>query len=117
MAYKIKVNMCTGCEACLPACGVNDAIFESRLPDLEECMSCDVCEGFNCDIFCDGKKIYVIDANRCTECIESNHSPRCVEVCPVDQCCVPDPAYQETKEQLLDKWKRLFPGENISTNN
>jgi hypothetical protein len=25
-------------------------------------------------------------------------------------CCVPDPAQKETKDQLLEKWKKIHPG-------
>jgi hypothetical protein len=38
-------------------------------------------------------------------------SSRCAEVCPIDDCCIPDPAHKETKEQLLEKWRKIHPGE------
>lgn len=83
MAYKIT-DECISCGACEPACP-NQAISE-------------------------GKTIYVIDPARCTECVGSFASPRCVEVCPVD-CCVTDPDRKESREQLLAKWSTLHPGE------
>lgn len=77
----------------------------------EECISCGACEP-ECpnEAISEGEEIYVIDSNKCTECVGSHESSRCVEVCPVD-CCVPDEAHKESKEQLLEKWKKLHPGE------
>lgn len=77
----------------------------------EECISCGACEP-ECPnkAISEGQTIYVIDPAKCTECVGSFDSSRCAAVCPVD-ACVPDPAYKETKEQLLEKWKKLHPGE------
>jgi len=83
MAYKITED-CISCGACEPECQ-NQAIKE-------------------------GETIYIIDPERCTECVGNFESPKCVEVCPVDSC-VPDPAHKETREQLLERWKKLHPGE------
>jgi len=83
MAYKITEE-CISCGACEPECG-NEAISE-------------------------GKEIYVIAPDKCTECVGNFESPKCVEVCPVD-CCIADPAHKESREQLLNKWKKLHPGE------
>ena len=83
MAYKITDD-CISCGACEPECP-NTAIKE-------------------------GETIYVIDPNKCTECVGSFESSKCAEVCPVD-CCVADPEHKETREQLLAKWKTLHPGE------
>jgi len=77
----------------------------------EDCISCGACEP-ECpnEAISEGEEIYVIDSNKCTECVGSHESSRCVEVCPVD-CCVPDEDHKESKEQLLEKWKKLHPGE------
>ena len=83
MAYKIT-DECISCGDCAPACP-NEAISA-------------------------GTDIYVINVDKCTECVGSHPSPRCVTVCPVD-CCVPDPDHKESREQLLDKWRTLHPGE------
>ena len=83
MAYKIT-DECISCGACEPSCP-NQAISE-------------------------GQTIYVIDPNRCTECVGSYASPRCVKVCPVD-CCVTDPGHKEDHDKLLGKWGTLHPGE------
>ena len=36
---------------------------------------------------------YVIDPAKCTECEGFFDSPHCVSVCPVANCCVPDPQH------------------------
>jgi ferredoxin len=83
MAYKITDD-CISCGACLTECP-NSAISE-------------------------GESIYTIDPDKCTECVGSAESSRCAGVCPVE-APVPDPAKKETREQLLEKWKKLHPGE------
>jgi ferredoxin len=83
MAYKITDD-CISCGACEPECK-NNAISE-------------------------GEYIYIIDPDKCTECVGNYESPKCAEVCPMD-ACVPDPDHGESKEQLLEKWHSLHPGE------
>ena len=77
----------------------------------DECISCGACES-ECQnqAISEGGTTYVIDSDKCTECVGNFESPKCKEVCPVD-CCVPDPARKESREQLLAKWKKLHPGE------
>ena len=58
----------------------------------------------------EGEEAYVIDPDRCTECVGNFESPKCAEVCPVD-ACISDPDHEESKEQLLKKWHNLHPGE------
>jgi ferredoxin len=53
-----------------------------------------------------GELIYEIDPNKCTECEGHFDEPQCVSVCPVD-CIIKDPAHVETKDQLLEKYKKL----------
>ncbi|MEW6231598.1 MAG: YfhL family 4Fe-4S dicluster ferredoxin [Chloroflexota bacterium] len=81
MAYKIT-DECIACGACLPECP-NDAISE-------------------------GDPIYIIDPNKCTECVGFFDESQCALVCPV-ACCVPDPAHVESKDELMAKKKRLHP--------
>ena len=83
MAYKIS-DECISCGACEPECP-NQAISE-------------------------GEIIYVIDPDKCTECVGSFDSSRCAEVCPVD-APNQDPDHAESRDQLLEKWKGLHPGE------
>jgi len=73
----------------------------------EECISCAACEP-ECpnQAIAEGDDIYVIDAEKCTECVGHFDEMQCVSVCPVD-CCVPDPDHEETEEQLVEKAKGL----------
>lgn len=77
----------------------------------DECISCGACEP-ECpnNAISEGEIIYIVDPDKCTECVGSHELSRCVEVCPVD-CCVLDPEHEENQEQLLEKWKGLHPGE------
>ena len=77
----------------------------------DECISCGACEP-ECpnEAISEGETIYVIDPDKCSECVGSFAASQCAEICPVD-APQPDPEHQETKEQLLEKWKRLHPGE------
>ena len=53
---------------------------------------------------------YVLVATRRDKCTVCNI---CIDVCPVD-ACVADPANKESREQLLEKWQKLHPGETPS---
>jgi ferredoxin len=78
----------------------------------EDCISCGACEPVcpNQAITQDG--IYVINADRCTECQGFHDEPQCIPVCPVE-CIVPNPNRQETKEELLAKKEQLHTGETV----
>ena len=73
----------------------------------DECINCDVCEP-ECPngAITQGAEIYVIDQDRCTECVGHFDTPQCVDVCPVD-CIIPHPDYVENKEELMEKFERL----------
>lgn len=73
----------------------------------DECINCGACEP-ECpnDAITAGDEIYVIDVNKCTECVGHFDESQCAEVCPVD-CCIPDPDHQESKEELMGKYKKL----------
>ncbi len=73
----------------------------------EECISCGACEP-ECpnEAISEEEDIYVIDPEKCTECVGYFDESQCAAVCPVD-CCIPDPDHKETKEELLEKKKRL----------
>ncbi len=77
----------------------------------DECISCGACEP-ECpnQAISEGDTIFVINPDKCTECVGSYPSSRCKEVCPVD-AAVPDESRKESREQLLAKWKKLHPGE------
>ena len=73
----------------------------------DECINCDVCEP-ECpnEAISQGPEIYVIDPNKCTECVGHYDEPQCQQVCPVD--CIPkDPAHEESQEQLWAKYEGL----------
>ncbi len=82
MAYYITSD-CINCGACEPECP-NTAISE-------------------------GDPVYVIDPDQCTQCIGHYESSRCAEVCPVD-ACLSDSSHAESREQLVEKFKKLNPG-------
>ncbi|MHA3051227.1 YfhL family 4Fe-4S dicluster ferredoxin [Acinetobacter sp. ANC 4640] len=72
-----------------------------------ECINCDMClpECPNTAIF-EGKKVYEIDPQRCTECVGFYEAPTCMAVCPIN-CIEPDPAHIEDQAQLMQKFKTL----------
>ena len=51
-----------------------------------------------------GDEIYVIDPNKCTECVGHYDKPTCQSVCPINHCILPDPAHQETHDELMEKF-------------
>lgn len=73
----------------------------------EECIACDACVD-ECpnEAISEGDPIYVIDPDKCTECVGHYDEPACVAVCPVD-CIKLDPDNQETMEELKFKFKHL----------
>ncbi len=73
----------------------------------DECINCDVCEP-ECpnEAISQGEEIYVIDPNKCTECVGHYDEPQCVQVCPVD--CIPkDASNVETEDLLWVKYEKL----------
>ena len=74
----------------------------------DQCINCDVCEP-ECpnSAISMGPDIYVIDWQRCTECVGHFEKPQCVEVCPVD--CIPlDEMHVESREDLQVKYEALM---------
>ena len=73
----------------------------------EECILCGACES-ECpnEAISEGEDIYIIDTEKCTECVGWYDESQCAEVCPVD-CCVVDPDNEETREELEAKHERL----------
>ena len=73
----------------------------------DECINCDVCEP-ECpnQAISAGDLIYVINPDKCTECVGHFDKPQCQIVCPVE--CIPhDPRHKETTEELLAKYQKL----------
>jgi ferredoxin len=75
-----------------------------------ECITCGLCarECQN-DAISEGEDQFVIDPEKCTECIGAAPFPKCVGECTTG-AIQPDPERQETKEQLLARWQTLHPG-------
>lgn len=81
MALKITYD-CIACAACVDDC-------------LQQAIS-------------EGPGIYVIDHERCVECVGFYETPQCVSICPVD-AIVPDPDYREG----IKEWKGNTTGSSL----
>jgi ferredoxin len=73
-----------------------------------ECIVCGACEP-ECpnNAIAAGEEIYEINPELCTECVGYFDEPQCRSVCPVPEVIIVNPAYQETKEELLKKKELL----------
>ena len=76
----------------------------------EDCIACAACES-ECpnEAISEGDEYFVIDPDKCTECAGFYSTQQCADVCPVE-ACVADPDHEESKEDLLAKFKKLHPG-------
>jgi len=113
----IITNECIHCGACEPECP-NHAIYETgeqwaysdgtalheiRLEDGTIIPASEKFDPITGGAYgADGNEYYYIAPNKCTECKGFNEEPQCAAVCPTD-CCVPDPDFEESEEQLLAK--------------
>ena len=100
---------CINCGACEPECP-NTAIYEGGMEwtwsggtaldavELEDGKQVDGAEPQ--EPYSD--EFYYIVAGKCTECTGFHEEPQCAAVCPVD-CCVSDPDYEESIEELQGK--------------
>ena len=106
---------CINCGACEPECP-NTAIYEGgvewKWADGTDLKYIEMEDGSKTDAKEDQEPIsdefYYIIPGKCTECTGFHEEPQCAAVCPVD-CCVPDPDYVETEEELQAKkeWLHL----------
>ena len=73
--------------------------------DPEECIACAACEE-ECpnEAISEGDEVYVIEADKCTECIGWFDESQCALVCPVDACTL-DPDHEESKDDLVEKFR------------
>jgi ferredoxin len=76
----------------------------------DECIMCGLC-ACECqnEAITEGEDRFMIDPDRCTECVGSAPAPKCASECTTG-AAQPDPDRVETKEQLLAKWQALHPG-------
>lgn len=100
---------CINCGACEPECP-NTAIYEGgaqwRWADGTSLKQVEMDGG----VVVSGvepqapisDEFYYIVSDKCTECHGFHEEPQCAAVCPVD-CCVDDPDYRETDEELFAK--------------
>jgi len=74
----------------------------------DECISCGSCEP-ECPntAISAGDTKYLIDPEKCTECIGAGDEPKCVAACPTEGSIIPDPDRRESREELEAKFARL----------
>jgi ferredoxin len=76
---------------------------------VDDCINCGACEPVCPNkAIRPGEALYVIDPNRCTECVGFHDTEQCAAACPVD-ACLPDPDRQEAEATLLARARRLHP--------
>jgi ferredoxin len=69
----------------------------------DDCIACDAClDECPTEAIEEGDPIYIIDGERCTECVTYYDEPSCISVCPVD-CIVVDSDNVETLAELKFK--------------
>ncbi|PWH86559.1 4Fe-4S binding protein [Brumimicrobium oceani] len=106
----IITDECINCGACEPECP-NNAIYEGGADwtwadgtSLKGMIT--TLNGNEVDAEAENEPVdmdvYYIVTDKCTECEGFHDEPQCAAVCPVD-CCVDDPDFPETEEQLLKK--------------
>jgi ferredoxin len=73
----------------------------------DDCIACDACrEECPNEAIEEGDPVYIIDSDRCTECVGHYEEPACIEVCPVE-CIILDTNNQETIQELNFKYDQL----------
>jgi ferredoxin len=79
----------------------------------DQCINCGACEP-ECpnQAISMGEDIYVIDPERCTECVGFHDEEQCASVCPVD-VCLPDPDREEEEDVLLTRARKLHPSKEF----
>ncbi len=83
----------------------------------EECINCGACEP-ECpnDAISEGPDVYVIDADKCTECVGFHGKEACQAVCPVE-CCVPNEQNREDEAlaAAAATWGAAEPWAHVSS--
>jgi ferredoxin len=81
---------------------------------VDDCINCGACEPVCPNkAIRPGEALYVIDPQRCTECVGFHDTEQCAAACPVD-ACLPDPDRQESEATLLARARRLHPRHEFS---
>ena len=76
---------------------------------VDGCINCGLCEpACPNQAISAGEQLYVIEPERCTECVGFHAEEQCAKVCPVD-VCLPDPDREETEAALFARAKQLHP--------
>lgn len=72
-----------------------------------DCINCAACEP-ECpnSAISAGDEVFIVDADKCTECVGHYDESQCIAACPVD-CIITDDERVETREELLAKFERL----------
>jgi len=72
-----------------------------------DCINCVECESV-CpnEAISPGEDVFVIDPDKCTECVGYFKESQCIDVCRAD-CIVPDPNRRESKDELQAKSEHL----------
>lgn len=101
---------CINCGACEPECP-NNAIYEGGVEwrlsdgtDIKGSVTTPMGNTYEADSEQEpvDMDVYYIVTDKCTECVGFHDEPQCAAVCPVD-CCVDDPDFRESEEELLKK--------------
>ncbi|CAG0991085.1 MAG: 4Fe-4S dicluster domain-containing protein [Bacteroidetes bacterium] len=110
----VITDECINCGACEPECP-NNAIYEGgaswRFSEGTTLSgSFTRLSGDSVDADAEQTPLsddfYFIVPDKCTECVGFHDEPQCAAVCPVD-CCVDDPNFRESKEELEAKKAKL----------
>ena len=111
----IITDECINCGACEPECP-NNAIYEGadswRFADGTAMTGSVKGKNSGLETVADeaqepvSDEYYYIVTDKCTECVGFHDEPQCAAVCPVD-CCVDDPDWRETEEELLSKKEQM----------
>ena len=73
----------------------------------DNCIACDACrEECPNEAIEENDPIYLIDTDRCTECVGHYDEPQCIAVCPVD-CISSDPDAAESADELKFKYNKM----------
>lgn len=81
----------------------------------DDCISCGACEAECANkAISEGPTSYVVNPERCTECVGSHNEPQCMQTCPIS-AIVLDEGCREAHEDLLARWQALHPGETPKT--